>query len=239
MPRLAIFGPARSGTTYLYDIIASHLAGGGAVRAGEIFTPHENTRVELVGDRVRIHEQEEPYETLQSREERFHLFRHSCEDYVFKLMSTDTVDPQIIDWVALNYPVVSICRRDHFESYLSWLVAWHHQIWNRKKGSEPAQYEKFVATPEMMRFSGMVIVRYLQHSSRLNPQAHVYYEDIIKMDPIDVLKACKVYNPEWPVVKSKYVRLTNAAQKIDMIENIDEVRDYYFTNVDMVVRIFS
>jgi hypothetical protein len=176
------------------------------------------------------------------REERFELIKaHTLmgQEYAFKVLSTDTVNPEIIPWLQDNYSIITVCRRNHFDAYLSWLVAWYNQYWNQQHGEAKPKYQKFTAEKDLMVFAGTNLARYFQIADRIDARAHLYYEDMIELEPIDVLKACNAHQPGTATPPSRYQKLTDTEQKMNLIENIEEVMDYYANSIAPMVGIYS
>jgi hypothetical protein len=239
--RLAIFGYPRSGSSYLYDTILKHLVSSGAIahdcHLQEIFIRHPryhigikpNTKNTLSLYLKQYPNLDNPYLPL-SNEQRFDLLKQFSEqgqDYFFKMLSGHTRDERVLPWLIENYPIITICRRDHFDAYISWLVAIQHGVWNRVLHDPPSVYTTFRVPRTDMDSSADTIRRYFTHVKKIPAKAHIYYEDMIAMSPEEVLRHVGVYQPGFEIESSPIIKLLELSDKLELIVNLDEVTQYY------------
>ena len=247
--RLAIFGYPRSGTSYLYDIIERHLLAAGVYEPHQILHEAVNRRehhriVPFMHNGEMVLRQEttangQSWDPVMTRAERFDLlekFSGKGQDYFIKVLSTDTRDPRVFPWMVENYPVITICRHDHFDAFISWLIARRHDLWNRSYEA-PADYEPFKVREDLMHHVVDVFYRYFKLTHTVIPnRKHIYYEDMIEMSPKEVLEHCGVYQEGYPAPPSVFKKLLTLPEKLALIENLPEVLAFYQRYMKWVVR---
>ena len=244
--RIAIFGYPRSGTSYLQEIYQTHLGWVGTINLGEAFVPNPKVQIIPLPDKhgvphlsVKIFQK--PVANPKSRESRFELIKHYTEttddNYILKVLAADTRDTRILPWVDANYPIVTISRRNHYDAYLSWIVAHRHKFWNYRQGSgrERPAYTRFKAFGKNMQTAAGVMIRYFRFVETIKPRYHFWYEDLIKMPPRKVLELSGVNHRDHPAPRPKFVKLLTLEQKRALIENLDEVDDYFNEKIAPVI----
>jgi hypothetical protein len=236
--RLAIFGYPRSGTTYLYDIIRSYLMHCGELEHHqslyEGFKPNtysylaekKNSENELV---LEIQSVDRSWMTRETRFDLIKKFSERGQDYFIKMLSGDTEDVRILPWMIQNYPIVTICRRNHFDAYISWLVAWQHRIWNRTTSEVLPEYSAFDVDPVAMHYAIRHFRGYFDYVSTIPEKTHIYYEDMIAMSPKKVLQQIGIYQPGFEAKPPTYIKLMELSDKLKLINNTTEVIRYYTT----------
>lgn len=213
----------------LAELIHGHLAAAGD-EAGylfEPFTPHEaRTLVHQDGGLVLSSHTPLPVWQAQTREERFRLFQsHDDRDYVLKVMSMDTSQPGLIEYIRGRYKVIAVERRNALSAYLSALVSFEHNVWAIEPGERP-EYHRFTVSEEIMNVIGTHITRYYTYLDRMNPDTVLYYEDVVA-DPKVALERCGLYHPGASIPEHRTAKNLSYKDKVSLIENVDEVVEHF------------
>ena len=209
-------------------------------RLGEAFVPVAGGKLEtfhhpeLNDTFVRRIPRHDGAEWMMPREERFNVFRPFVhQNYPIKIRPTDVVeDPRILPWLIENdYTFITLSRRNHFEAFVSWLIAYHHNIWTIRKKDRFPEWGTFTATPPYLTAGAHVFECYFQTLRHIPAEMHVYYEDIVCMSPQEIVEQCGVYQPGFPTPASKSVKLMDFESKKALIENLDTVEDFFLNKV--------
>jgi hypothetical protein len=241
--RLAVFGYQRSGTTMLMDIVTKYFIAAGEIRPDQDLKEIFNTQLSLeimhhpTGEYSLLHEWT-PYiheSSLLTIEQRFDLLRHFSEkgqDYILKMLSVDTRDARILPWLIRNYPIVTISRRDHFDAYLSLLIASHHKQWNYRSWQNKLPiYEKFQVTSGMLHDVTHGFRTYFDKIATIPAIAHVYYEDMITMSSKEVLQHIGIYQSGNDAPETNFVKMIDFRRKVELIDNLGEVEKFYVDTI--------
>ena len=242
--KIAIFGYPRSGSTLLQQVIVNHLESAGVMEfyqdLGEPFNPRETTRLVPHNMILRLENSDTPFEPMQFRDERFELFKlYWNQDYVIKVMSTDTANPEIIPWLlSNNYRFVTVERRDHFAALLSWLIAWQYQYWHHTPDNPRPDYQPFEADMEKVMKCCGFMARYFHWSDRI-PSERVIYEDMVFKGPRRTLQSIGLWQDGGETPPPATRRLHKRREKHDLITNVEAVYEAYANAVGTVADLRS
>ncbi len=240
--KLAIFGNNRSGTTMLTLTLMSHLKATGENESwshvSEIFSTSE-IRPNLVVERdghlqmYRIDQMMSNYKVLpKDPTERFMKFiKYSHQDYIVKLMTSDTNISGIIPWMRDNYRVIAIERRNPLAAFISDLIATKHQVWNvHLLSKKRPTYVPFVVDEYVLKHLANRFVQYYKFRDELNPTHIIYYEDIANGSPEDILRMVDMKPiPGAMCYPHDTIKLHSFREKMDLILNFDEVSQFFET----------
>ena len=200
----------------------------------ECFVPSEKRWLVEADGHLEHRDLPQPVEEPQMRDARVRLMqKYKHQDYVIKMMSWDTRWYEIPTFVVeAGYKILAIERRDPYAALLSALVASEHDYWNQNKhqpdNSRP-EYHEFDADMKTADFMGRSIRQYYNVKQGMPIQETFYFEDVITMKPYEVLHRAgfDVMDDGATHVTKKLLGTDNAT----LIRNLDEVREYYETQV--------
>ena len=165
----------------------------------------------------------------QLRSARIDLFlKHSHQEYVVKVLSQDTIIPEIVPWMRDNYRIVCIERRNVLSAFVSALIAHRYQIWSIPPGDKRPEYEPFVVEQRLLNIFGTHFVRYYRYRDELNPTHILYYEDIANASQQEIIEMVDMVPiPDWEYTPPSTIKLHSFQEKLDLIQNLDEVTEHF------------
>lgn len=223
----------------LKDIVHQHLIAAGIYtpdqNLGEPFNPLDHTLLVPYtrdGETWVKAEDVEPREHPMTREQRFDLFKKAKGDYLLKMLSQDTLNPNILPYLVEDgYQFITIERRNHFDALLSWLIAWNHHKWNLQGDEERPDYQPFVASMDDVAVICSFMMRYF-HFKKFLFARQVVYEDMCAMTSEQLLRYVGLYQDDVDAPPTRWRKLHGFEEKVRFITNIGEVAEYYRTTVE-------
>lgn len=238
MKKLGIYAHQRSGSSILYEVMSDSTLTTTKDRCGiplgECFTPSDTASlVEVNGTLWRsIHGQLLEHE-IQDRDVRLeYMKQHNYQDYFIKVFGIDLHHNGIREYVSENYELIAIERRNSLSAVLSGIVAIQHWFFNVDSTIHKPipNYSAFVARYQNFSYMTDALISYYKYKDELDIHKTYIYEDIVNMGRRDILSELNLGDTVVPSLPLR--KLLTFDQKVDLIQNYDEVLFWYKTDLE-------
>jgi hypothetical protein len=226
----AIFSPMRAGSTFLFRMIRDFSNDYDSKLNDEYFNTVYpgwsviDTGVELVNsDRkyLPLHKEIEYRISL--------LQKYNCK-YTIKILSTH-ITQQVIDFVYKNYIPIVIDRENKYDQYLSYVIAFHTDVWNTGNNKE-RKIEKFICPTEYALNFFKIEQQWLHYKKHIidlmNPIEMTY--ELLTNNPISYLESKGIQTQNFSKNYQGLYKMNIKNSKQDYIINIEELNDIYDQN---------
>jgi len=233
--RYAILGPARSGTTLLYRLVKdlSPDYNQGLGLSVEYF------QFEVPGNKVFDNGQEliqkQGYFNDKDKElaRRIDLLQKYNFQYTVKCIPRH-LTLAVIDCLLQNYKILFCERRDRYDRFLSFCIAFETEVWNNSSKTFEYADDKIFVTDNILKFYTLHEKKWIwakkQIKKHVSPNT-IWYEDLIKDPGREISEKTDL---KWSDHRSEHYtqmfKLKDRQQKEKMIDNLDYVQKYFLHN---------
>jgi len=238
MKKLGIYAHQRSGSSILYGVMSDSSMTDTRDRCGiplgECFTPSdERTLIETEGKLHLVEHGQLLEEEVQDRDTRLKFMeQHNHWDYFIKVFGIDLRHDGIRKYVRENYELIAIERRNSLSAVLSGIVAIQHWFFNVDSAIHKPipNYSAFVARYQNFSYMTDALISYYKYKDELDIRKTYIYEDIVNMGRRDILSELNLGDTVIPSLPLR--KLLTFDQKVDLIQNYDEVLFWYKTDLE-------
>lgn len=226
----AIFSPMRSGSTFLFRMLRDFSEDYDSKLNDEYFnTVYPGWSAIDTGTEL-INSSRAYFPLDQEIEYRISLLqKYNCK-YTLKILSTHITD-MVIDFVYENYTPVIIDRQDKYDQYLSFVLAYHTDVWNTGNNKE-RKIEKFAFPEEYALNFFKIETQWLNYKKcimdKMKP-IEMTYESLVT-DPINYLESKGIKTRSFSENYRGLYKMNIANPKEDYILNIEKLNTIYNQN---------
>lgn len=226
----SILSPMRSGSTFLFRMLRDFSKDYNSKLNDEFFnTVYPGWSVEDTGQEL-INTNREYFLLNEEVDYRIDLLKkYNCE-YTIKILSTHLTD-NIIEFVSTNYQPIVLDRRNKYEQYLSYIIAFYTDVWNSGNTVQriispfesPRTYALnfFKIEEEWLKDKKVIL-------ENLSP-IELFYEDLAT-DPINYLRYNGIKTRPFSSHYRGLYKLNIKNSKKDCIINLTEINNIYKEN---------
>lgn len=220
----------RSGSTFLFRLLRDYSDDYASDLNEEFFnTLHPGWSAEDTGTHL-INSKREYLPLDDEVNYRINLLKkYNCK-YTLKILSTH-LTPTILEFVSDNYNIIVIDRKNKYEQYLSYIIAFYTDIWNFDSYNE--RYITPFECPEEYAFNFFKIESKWQTDKKyiletLSPLVFTY-EDLV-MDPTGYLQSHGITTRPHSSYYKEIHKLNIKNTKPECIINIQKINEIYLQN---------
>ena len=223
----AIISPMRAGSTFLFRMLRD-LSDDYNIKLNDEFFNTVYPGWSSIDDGTRLRNSDRNYFPLEEEiDYRINLLKkYNCKNTV-KVISTH-LNTKIIDFLIDNYSVVIIDRQDKYEQYLSYIIAYNTDVWN--KVSPDAHIVEPFECPVEYALNFLKIEKQWQEDKAYilkNTSAIILdYENLIN-NPIFYLQSHGINIRPFSKYYKPIYKLNFKFPKEHYIKNIDLIRETY------------